>query len=111
MNRRDFLFGTISSAAGGLLLRAQADAVEIFRPTLAETVAISRVSRFPDAFDGADWPIRPGETLFNSRGKPVVVVQRLHITRTLEDASAANEAFGFAVAGPIRFQIEGDGIV
>ena len=84
--RRNFLFGTVATAAtaAGLLLKTPEDAVEIFKPTLGETLALTRI-------DPAEAP-RPtfseivrGE-LFDSRNRTVCdfVVRSVSITPKTE---------------------------
>lgn len=106
MNRRNFLFGTIGAAAGGLLLTAPTDSVEIFQPTLAETVAVSRVSRIPDLSAPAFNPFTIGETLFNSRGEPVVIVERITMRRDAEEDVFAGDPWAHHRLGRPSIEVD-----
>jgi hypothetical protein len=90
---RNFLFGTVATAAAGtaLILRSPAEAIELFRPTLAETLAIARVPH-PDPQDVAD-PWGVGATLYNAEGTPVLEVHSYTIQVNV-DTRVEVTAFG-----------------
>jgi len=71
--RRNFLLGTVATAAtaAGLVLRAPAEAVELFRPTLEETIAITRMPREEPAQLGMPHTA----TFYDTEGRPLFEIQ------------------------------------
>lgn len=91
INRRNFLFGTVAAAAAGtaLVLRGDPQAIELFKPTLAETLAISRVPVPPPNHE--PWSL--GSVLYTAEGMPVMYVREFEI-RTDVDNPIDATAFG-----------------
>lgn len=72
LNRRNFLFGTVATAAAaaGLVLKAPQDAVKLFEPTLNETLSITRIPNGPSPLEN-EWF---HATVYDKHGNAVVDV-------------------------------------
>jgi len=67
MDRRNFLFGNLAAVAGGLIIKPTEGALTIFKPTLGETLAVTRGTTLPT--------LMAGTYLYDERGNPVAVVR------------------------------------
>lgn len=102
LSRRNFLTATVAAAAGGtaLVLAAPTDTLQLFQPTMAEVLAVTRVPQHLDPGPRVWWPVSPGEVLFNSRGAAVCIVDEVIMHRDMYNDTRFGNSFQHSVPSP-----------
>lgn len=110
LSRRHFLTGTVASAAAGtaLVLTMPDKALELFKPTVGEIMAVNRPPAERGTFDEgiADY----GEFVFNAKGQIIGVIQEVRYHRPAVDVTAFEDSHERTILGPMSYTLIVQGV-
>lgn len=110
MSRRHFLTGTVTAAAGtGLILAMPDKALELFKPTVGEVMAVNRPPTERATFEEA--VAEYGEFVFNAKGQLIGVIQEIKYTRQEVDVSSWENSSRIILPGSMSYTVVVQGVV
>jgi hypothetical protein len=106
LSRRSFLSGVAKAAGAALVVEATLEDVKAFAGA-GGRVSVLAPERQPFIASGhaMPWPVQPGETLYNERGRPVAIVQHVEMARLPYDVTTADDRWKRHMIGGMRFTL------